>query len=322
MEASWRAAMTSMSAWSCPPRAAPTRAAGTVWGGSAAGVTSGTALRPPPTGAPPMEHPPLHCIDMDECMEGGSKLCGGGSICINTPGSFECLCPPGYSGDPPGPCWPVTVPPELCDDKRSCALTEALTLLHGRLREGGDPHLILQDLVSALDAALGGGSPPPPPPPPPGSCGGWGHGCPPPSPPSNGSGVTASVSSGSTELLLSLHRDPPPGPVRMELPTVTLSVPGEVAWDRNSGLALVALLVQGGVGVALGGAPLEGEGAALPPPRLLTPVVTALVGQPRPPPTPEVTLSFQYRPPPPRVPGAGAPPPEPPPAESRVPAVT
>lgn len=41
---------------------------------------------------------------MDECEE-GIVVCGGGgsknsSICLNTDGSYECRCAPGYAGSP------------------------------------------------------------------------------------------------------------------------------------------------------------------------------------------------------------------------------
>lgn len=37
------------------------------------------------------------CIDVDECTK---SPCGKWAVCRNTPGSFECLCPLGYRGDP------------------------------------------------------------------------------------------------------------------------------------------------------------------------------------------------------------------------------
>lgn len=38
------------------------------------------------------------CGDINECME-QQQTCGYGAQCINRPGSFECHCPEGYSGD-------------------------------------------------------------------------------------------------------------------------------------------------------------------------------------------------------------------------------
>ena len=42
----------------------------------------------------------LLCADIDECTEGGCSHIGG-SVCENTPGSFDCHCRPGFrlSGD-------------------------------------------------------------------------------------------------------------------------------------------------------------------------------------------------------------------------------
>lgn len=37
------------------------------------------------------------CVDMDECSK---NPCGKSAVCRNTPGSFECLCPHDYRGDP------------------------------------------------------------------------------------------------------------------------------------------------------------------------------------------------------------------------------
>ena len=45
-------------------------------------------------------------IDIDECdlAQGLLSRCGEGAICSNTPGSFSCSCPPGFSGDPSTRC--------------------------------------------------------------------------------------------------------------------------------------------------------------------------------------------------------------------------
>ena len=37
-------------------------------------------------------------VDIDEC-ELGLDNCLPNAICINTIGSFECICPPGFTGD-------------------------------------------------------------------------------------------------------------------------------------------------------------------------------------------------------------------------------
>ena len=36
-----------------------------------------------------------YCIDIDECSE-GTDSCGSQSLCVNTPGSFNCYCNSGY----------------------------------------------------------------------------------------------------------------------------------------------------------------------------------------------------------------------------------
>jgi len=38
-------------------------------------------------------------LDINECEE-GRQVCGYGAECINRPGSHECVCPRGYTGDP------------------------------------------------------------------------------------------------------------------------------------------------------------------------------------------------------------------------------
>lgn len=37
-------------------------------------------------------------IDIDECSESSSN-CTTDSTCVNTQGSYDCICPEGYSGD-------------------------------------------------------------------------------------------------------------------------------------------------------------------------------------------------------------------------------
>ena len=37
------------------------------------------------------------CVDIDECKLGMND-CGFGSICLNTPGSYQCKCPEGMKG--------------------------------------------------------------------------------------------------------------------------------------------------------------------------------------------------------------------------------
>lgn len=41
-----------------------------------------------------------HCRDIDECTEMSDfEVCGVNSECINLPGSYQCLCSPGYTGN-------------------------------------------------------------------------------------------------------------------------------------------------------------------------------------------------------------------------------
>ncbi|KAM9258061.1 adhesion G protein-coupled receptor E5-like, partial [Morus bassanus] len=249
--------------------------------------------------------------DVDECAEGGEELCGGGFVCFNTPGSYECHCAPGYVGTPNGSCAAVTVPPNLCsDDQSDCGLAKTLTRLYGMVRGRGDPHRVLQELLAVLDEAFGVGAvtrrhreatallaate---------GLVRGVGALLPP--------ATVTRLASNSTVLHLAVHPGhPPPGPVRLEVPDVELDVPREVAGDSDTGVSLVALLSQQGLNRVLEGAPKVewGGWGNLPPPaagghasyHLLSPVATAFVTRPRPPGHPEVTLRFRHRPPDPQ----------------------
>ncbi|KAK2714568.1 hypothetical protein QYM36_008952 [Artemia franciscana] len=40
------------------------------------------------------------CIDLDECAKEDGATCGLNAVCINIPGSFDCQCPTGFSGNP------------------------------------------------------------------------------------------------------------------------------------------------------------------------------------------------------------------------------
>lgn len=40
------------------------------------------------------------CRDVNECTENAAKYCGVNALCKNLPGSYECLCPPGFNGNP------------------------------------------------------------------------------------------------------------------------------------------------------------------------------------------------------------------------------
>ena len=39
-----------------------------------------------------------HCVDIDECRI-GTSTCDVTALCINSPGSHQCQCQAGYSGD-------------------------------------------------------------------------------------------------------------------------------------------------------------------------------------------------------------------------------
>lgn len=45
----------------------------------------------------------LRHLDIDEC-HAQEKACGPGAVCRNLPGSYECVCPHGASGDPYAGC--------------------------------------------------------------------------------------------------------------------------------------------------------------------------------------------------------------------------
>ncbi|KAJ8936985.1 hypothetical protein NQ314_012067 [Rhamnusium bicolor] len=61
------------------------------------------------------------CVDINECME-QQQVCGYGAECTNRPGSYECNCPLGYSGDPyNGLCSPAQ---KKCINDKECSQNE------------------------------------------------------------------------------------------------------------------------------------------------------------------------------------------------------
>jgi hypothetical protein len=52
---------------------------------------------------------------VDECS---GTACGINAVCINTPGSYDCLCKEGYIGNPFSVC--QIVEPGSCDDPSIC----------------------------------------------------------------------------------------------------------------------------------------------------------------------------------------------------------
>ena len=44
------------------------------------------------------------CQDVNECLASAKPVCGAFAVCKNLPGSYECECPQGYSGNPFSQC--------------------------------------------------------------------------------------------------------------------------------------------------------------------------------------------------------------------------
>ncbi|XP_007952929.1 uromodulin [Orycteropus afer afer] len=49
----------------------------------------------------------FQCLDLDECATPETHNCSAGSSCVNTPGSYACLCLPGFRMTPEGGCTDV-----------------------------------------------------------------------------------------------------------------------------------------------------------------------------------------------------------------------
>jgi hypothetical protein len=65
----------------------------------------------------PPQNPCWLWLDVDECSAANEKLCGLGAQCVNSAGSYDCVCPSGYSGDPKSRCLDVdecAVSPSVC----------------------------------------------------------------------------------------------------------------------------------------------------------------------------------------------------------------
>ncbi|XP_038215243.1 fibrillin-1-like [Zerene cesonia] len=63
------------------------------------------------------------CEDINECTQHGRTPCGLNAICKNLPGSYECKCPPDYSGNPYNLC-------EYCTDI-SCQCQPPYNIVNG-----------------------------------------------------------------------------------------------------------------------------------------------------------------------------------------------
>ncbi|KAM6155692.1 uromodulin [Rhynchocyon petersi] len=70
----------------------------------------------------------FECMDLDECAAPEAHNCSGGSICVNTPGSFACVCPAGFRRTPGLGCSDVDECSELgpspCHALASCINVE------------------------------------------------------------------------------------------------------------------------------------------------------------------------------------------------------
>ena len=72
-------------------------------------------------------------LDIDECSA-NSHSCDANAICNNTPGSYNCMCKPGYTGD-----------------GKSCAGKRINPLQTGGGGEGGSTHgILIRELTTAM----------------------------------------------------------------------------------------------------------------------------------------------------------------------------
>ncbi|UYV71427.1 dp [Cordylochernes scorpioides] len=79
-------------------------------------------------------HPSGSCIDVDECKDAGGYPCGSNAECINLPGTYTCVCPPSYEGEPySGNC--IKVVREGCTADSDCAYNEACDVERGHCED-------------------------------------------------------------------------------------------------------------------------------------------------------------------------------------------
>ncbi|KFQ57192.1 Low-density lipoprotein receptor-related protein 2, partial [Nestor notabilis] len=93
----------------------------------------------------------LSCMDIDECTEQGEEACS--QTCLNTPGSYNCSCLPGYLLEPDGHICKLTGPEALL---LVAVQSESRVLSYG-LRSGREEVLLATDkdrVVFSLDYDL------------------------------------------------------------------------------------------------------------------------------------------------------------------------
>ena len=61
------------------------------------------------------------CLDIDECLSEEAE-CGPDAYCLNTEGSYECLCNDGYEGDGVE-CYPIAINSTTTEDTTTTTTT-------------------------------------------------------------------------------------------------------------------------------------------------------------------------------------------------------